>query len=751
MVTEFIEILETLSVFLSEHGAQLVVFLTCLPFLILALVLVPSFMFRGYKKGIYRSLISLGCSVSACALSVLLAKLFSSAGAALFGNAVVNAVNDLLPSEMSTLSVGTLTYFPSFLRGIVSAVLSFPLFVLIFAVLLTVSRVVTSIFSKPILTKKDASAGFRVGGMFIGLFDALLVAFLFCAPLYTLIGGGTQQLTSMMNGADAISETVENKELADDVHKIREKIGGVLTSVRSSPVIRISEKPILNFGRSAFGLFTCQGHFFNVYDVLEDGAEIVLPVLDFAEKKPEEYGTAEVETLEKILDRGQRNKFFYGIISDGAHIVDRILSDSEDIPTLKLFKTVLEPFTECSLYDIEEGAQGLTGIFKLAVEYEVFANYKNSDVLLEKISDERFIDEVIRTLRSSELLSETVDQLLLVSLDVMNFSSVPEKKELYNQNTENIREKIRNRKYEDSFDVDREILAFTYLTRGLKGVYDSTSGFKSFQLETVDSNGLSEMLLGMGLHPYIGTEGVRILMTEVVPVLDEREGSLFVEKFMDNAVNSLMYDLSHLPSPGVGGKLANLLESTKNMTNVFDAMSSGGDQKKVENLIERMLKGMSLDSALTISQSLSAQTVANLAGGIGNKVVASEMISILMVKMAENGETDAEKLAKENTAIAKMMMLTVNANEKIGRESLTAAMGGNIKAFVKTVIVSDVMMNTLDETVRKYGNDPTDSFKNLTDDDRIRMKNACTEVLSEQQDTCIKERLDVLCYFMGVE
>ena len=176
--------------FFENYGGLIAWLLLALPYLLLLLILMPVYMVKGFKKGTFHGLVSLGCSLLAFGISIPLAKLIASLVSLIcfrwIEGLLENAVLSVLPQFEGVLS--STLYISSYLEGIFSAILATVLFVVLAFILLIVLKVVVCKLLNGVLTKENPGGLFRTGGLLIRGVDALLVSFLFLVPFYCLLG-----------------------------------------------------------------------------------------------------------------------------------------------------------------------------------------------------------------------------------------------------------------------------------------------------------------------------------------------------------------------------------------------------------------------------------------------------------------------------------------------------------------------------------------------------------------------------------
>lgn len=135
------------------------------------------FLIAGYKKGFWRSLISLGMSVGATVLSLVLGKLL---GRILAGPIAKGIANKLLADADIPVALVT-----SLMQSVLQAVLTFVFFGIFFVIALILLKVFSQKLHFPLMDKEPAdNKGLRLAGMGVRLLDAVIVTLVVLIPLY---------------------------------------------------------------------------------------------------------------------------------------------------------------------------------------------------------------------------------------------------------------------------------------------------------------------------------------------------------------------------------------------------------------------------------------------------------------------------------------------------------------------------------------------------------------------------------------
>ena len=227
-------------------SASLFSLLVWAPVLLLALIFGIVFAILGYKRGAAKAAISVAVTLLTAVISILLAKLLSSA--------LGSAVRSLAEKLTNQADLGA---YADLIDSMTAAFAALLLFAPVYILLLLLFKNLTSLVFTAKMPKPK-SAGNRVGGLAIGLFDALLMTFLILLPLYGTVGLVT-------NGYEAVAALTEQsaKEesdvLAARVPAVRLSMTRTAADPRflSAPVVKTTMNLPENdlYGTDGFGGF----------------------------------------------------------------------------------------------------------------------------------------------------------------------------------------------------------------------------------------------------------------------------------------------------------------------------------------------------------------------------------------------------------------------------------------------------------------------------------------------------------------
>lgn len=749
--------------FFENYGGLIAWLLLALPYLLLLLILMPVYMVKGFKKGTFHGLVSLGCSLLAFGISIPLAKLIASLVSLIcfrwIEGLLENAVLSVLPQFEGVLS--STLYISSYLEGIFSAILATVLFVVLAFILLIVLKVVVCKLLNGVLTKENPGGLFRTGGLLIRGVDALLVSFLFLVPFYCLLGSSAalgQQASSAF--AENIEASTDQTEATEDASFLSSAIDTICSPVSNCPLVKASMLPGFNFPQRVFCSFKCEGNSYNLYDILSDGSELVFDGMGLLEKKPAEYGDTEVDLIYGLVETAENNEFFYGVFLDGIRVSDRILgamTSDEDDSLTKMVTLVVEPFRDCTIHDVKESASALAAIFESAVENGILSGFGEDGDLFGKAAEGTFIDDAVTNLRSNDLLSSAADNVLLLMMDTLatglDAANTPALSDAFSE----LKTSVEKRIEQGAPDPQKEISALKQIAGGMS----SMNGGTKEGIEGIDPSGISRLFVGLGMHPHIGSDAAGKLLRDLLPTfVPTDEASILTDDFINSAVNALVSDIEHPATDSKQGKFENLLHTAKNLT-VAVSKGTGAEQDRqaLNDTIDSLLTDMTHESAEIISSAITKDVVDSINKNGQSSGNTEGFVKELIGNMADYDAQSDEDVIREREAVIKMNDLVLDAENKLqnkpddGTTALETAVGGDLKGFVDEVSSSVVLMQTVSGSFERNPDkesDPDGFFANLGEDDKSKLNEVCGEMLLDDGVSADqKENIKLLCAFMG--
>lgn len=772
--------LQNIEAFISEYGTAMIWLIMALPMLAIFCIIVIPFLVRGFKQGSYGALVSLGSTIVSLIVSVLLAQGLGMILSKLLLNLALSSLSDYLSSLSESLAqvLEPGAYLTALVQWAISALLATVFFIILFIAALIICKVIIGKALSGLTKKEEKTTLMGFGGLGIRLVDALLIAFLFVAPFYSAIGFGSGLVENAVlafenipteeeqNGSSFAegeltfsSETAEKNNFTDTVLAISGPFA-------DCPLVKIAKLPGLNFGERIFGAFICDGKLYNAYDIFNQGSDLIILSFDLVTGESKGIGEEEVEALKNMLASAEKNDFFYGVFGDIFHMAGSILDEQlkaeqekgNDTTKAELIVAFCKPFTNCDAEDIKSCANALVGVLESAVNNNLFKEDGNTEDLLKSLAQSNFIDEAVMLLRSNSLLSDTVDNLLLLSLNFVNFSSESDDNARFEETIAHLKENVEENINSGSLDTNAEIRAFKTIFNGFFELYQSTDGLKVFAFDTISSKGIADLLTGLGSHPHIGANGAEDLINAALPSFGA-SATILTDDFIKSATGALVSDINNPPAKGTQGKFENLIFTAQNLTNaITNGFGAGKDKETLNNTIDVLLSDMTPESAEILTSVLTKDVMDSINKNGSSSGQTEVFVKDLLSNMASYDAPTKTELEKEREAIIKMNDLVLDADNKLnnkpeGQTSIEAAVGGDLKSFINDVSSSTVLMGTVNDSFEKNPDktqDPTGMFASMGQQDKEKLNEVCGELLLDDSISASqKDSIKKLCHFMG--
>ncbi|MBQ4067302.1 MAG: hypothetical protein IJD22_06630 [Clostridia bacterium] len=199
--------------------------LLCIPFLLVGTITGVIYFISGYKKGLYRSLFSLGITVISILISLLLANILAAL--------LSGPISGLVPTDGFADDFGVFSSFAeNMLQSIIKVILAFVLFVILLLIALIVLKLVGNRIKWDKLDMKDPEdKKLKLSGMAVRAIDTLLVTFMLLLPIYG-------SLAVIMPTATVISTTaVENGDPQAPAHESNTNGVDIVDAINRHPLV----------------------------------------------------------------------------------------------------------------------------------------------------------------------------------------------------------------------------------------------------------------------------------------------------------------------------------------------------------------------------------------------------------------------------------------------------------------------------------------------------------------------------------
>lgn len=356
-------------------------FLIALPFIVTAVIVGIIYFISGYKKGLWRSLVSLGITVISIILSVIFAKLIATPIA---NTLVTNFLPDLVGDLFEDVSFISAIIMPIIVNA-VTVILSALFFVVILLLLLIVLKLIGNrIRCRYLDLDKYSHKGLRFGGMGVRALDTFLVTMMLLLPIYGTISLFSPVATMAISVAEVEEpEIVETVDAVDNNFCVSLYKAGpgewVLNSLCKTGN-GDSTIDIKKISASVSEIISIYNEFLQAED-MDDKADALLRLAEFMETN--------------VISE----EWFHGLISASVDELDKLIDNSNDknIKNLKKYKDILDIDSEA----LTDTLLSTMGVVKTAIEDENIVDFlKKNKKDYNALSDD-FYKEV------GELLNES--------------------------------------------------------------------------------------------------------------------------------------------------------------------------------------------------------------------------------------------------------------------------------------------------------------------------------------------------------
>lgn len=378
------------------------------PFLVVFLVAAIVFCISGFRKGLWRALISLGITIVSAILSFFLAKIV----AGVVAGGIVASITAMLPA--GNVAVGMVK---PLLPSMVQALLSIAFFAVIFFVITLIGKIVGNLVKKEALLVDDVRL--KWGGLGVRVVDAVIYTILLLLPLYGTLGTYAPTVQTVLNfvggEAAAFSEyigAVTNHPLVDV--STNSVIGDVYTGLSDA-------SGGANNGQSGGNV-----NITDVVDVVDDAME-KFEALSSA-TTDEEFEAACLDLVTHLKDNVIEADWSYDLIQQTTVVLkDEIVNSMTDATPeeIKTVETVVD-MLDMSKEEFQENGVVMLDFVEYALKNDVMSSMETGD--MTSLQTPEFYQEAATMLNATEktteikkyLISETISGVFSGDTEVAN-------------------------------------------------------------------------------------------------------------------------------------------------------------------------------------------------------------------------------------------------------------------------------------------------------------------------------------------
>lgn len=711
--------------------SELLSLLVWIPFLLLAIVFGTVFSVLGFKRGSIKAAISLGVTALTTLLSILLARVF----AGMLASSLTSTIRNLLGADTALLEK---EHFAALVTGCATALGALVLFIPCFMLLLLLFKNLTSLlFTKKIPAPKHV--GNKLGGLAIGLADALVMCFILLLPLYGTLGLGGNLLSVVMamntpaEPEEALSLNVtllgssnesvlpENGFAPAPAPKEEDTTAvDMLSAVCGTPLSKLATSPLFAGVYDSMASFTHDGETVSVTKTVSTAANVAGAFLSF---KNQETGAndkmiAAFNDMEKLVTG---SSFFAGLTCDlMADVID------EDTPILSDYE---------GLKDKNTLRGDLSAVFTLArsaVKNNILTELMSEDINLAGLELGTFPYDMADALNSTDSLAKWKATIVNDAIDSV-FKSVASGSENPDATVASL----------------KEILG-TVSEAPLTGSDKQAEGDSLFLIlnaltemgeEGSSSKMLGDVIEGLARHPSFGVNTV----TQVAETLLAESG--MDTEVLSGLLGDTLNDIVSKPV-GSGTSFGDFADAATNAADAIQNVANGNtDPASMEKLLKADAETLTqlkdtLTADLLASAGVDAATVAKV-----EKLFGSVFESMVAWKSTA---TDAD--VKAEAEALSFALSTLTGSEGKGGSQLTDVIPEPQK-MLEAYLSSDILTDSLNKLTENGEKDPLGVFSSLSKKAKNQMATLIqnTYAANVGTDASVADKLSDLATFLGIE
>ena len=370
------------------------------PFLLVLLVSGLIFCISGYKKGLWRALISFGVTIVSAVISIFLANILAKV--------VAPTALSLIPTDEL---LGDLPISPDavmqIISGLVGSIISLVLFVVLMFILTFILKLVSNAIKRRALITTEK--GYKLGGLGVRFVDAVLYTVLLLLPIYGSIQAYVPTVQTVLNFVE-IEGTEEIKEYVDVL-----SAHPVVLMTKPSPIAAVY-KGLQNF--------KVNDAVVNIPEIVETAGKTVTMLDDLSKKDLTELGKEDLEIIDHLRDNVVGEDWFYAVAGEAINSVKQEITNELD-PEDEYSKMILE-LLDMDKESFEKNCTALLDIVELLIKHDLIAMLQGDDIDVVKLYESGCIPDALRIVNEN-------DQLLAIKTMVIKnavaemFSEQPDK------------------------------------------------------------------------------------------------------------------------------------------------------------------------------------------------------------------------------------------------------------------------------------------------------------------------------------
>lgn len=271
-----------------------------IPFLLTVTISGIIFCIAGYRKGLWRALISFGATLVSAIISYAAAKIISPL--------IVPSLSGFIPFE----ELNGVSILIPLIDGLISSVVSIIIFAISMLVVTIITKIVASQVKRDALVTKDRPK--KLGGLAIRAVDAMVFTMLLLIPLYGTIASYIPTVTTLMSYSDDSGS---------------EFVLMYLEGISNHPIVNMANPAPISAVYDGLSSFKLQGTDVSLSKISKTVDETMSFFDNVLEKSPEEISRQGVIVINQFEENVIYQDWFYAIAQEGFSVASEMAESTD--------------------------------------------------------------------------------------------------------------------------------------------------------------------------------------------------------------------------------------------------------------------------------------------------------------------------------------------------------------------------------------------------------------------------------------
>ncbi len=639
-------------------------------------------------------------------LSFIAALLLTPSVSRAIGNAVIPMVKGMLANTDAAGLLSDLEQVGPAVADIITALPSALLAPIVFVLLYLLIRLITLIVS-PLLTRlvfgEEAYGGqsgaSRLVGLPIGALKGVVVALALLLPIIcyvSILGGSVDRLL------EALPEDSEYAETFSVVEQISDALQGDV-------FIKFAGATVGDSLTDSVMTLTVDGEEYTMSEFTETLTDAGASVVALTDMGKTGVNADTVAAIDSVIETVSKDGLVMKLVSEFVSSAGESWKNGDTFfgveapkASEELAPIMEELYNVCSNVNSETVAEDLgtiRDVLDISVKYGLIGgaddgetpedpenpenpedpetpdNSGSSNAVLDAVSKEGFLTEMITTLAQNERTAGLGDKVLDMSVDMIS-----EKLNLDEDTANSIKDKLG--KISEVEDVEGEAKKLEDAVQSALTLMESASNPEGGDaLSSIDANTVQTLVDSFTKSEIFGGAADDIIT------------SMLDSPMTGDAIDSSIYET--IKENGGTENLGNVIESVQNTYDIVNELTSGEatDPEKIKDNIAWLAENMTSDTVAVVKSQLTDEKLAALNVPEDKRKVILNVVGTVLDKMAASGGMTHEQSVVEAEALAELYQLAMN----LGKENNDAELMEDLDRIIAIVLKSEIVSETVVE------------------------------------------------------